>query len=195
MKMTYEKIPSKYFISIVAIFLWLACSVGNAFASDLFLLSFGNGKKEVRLYSNFFCSHCRDIEPKVEYLLTSLVKRKVITLTFIDLAPNSSAFVYVKSFLYILNEKKELSHTLKARSTLFEASKAQITDPEKLEAYMRSKGFSYKVFDPKPVFATLQRFIQEDNIDSTPTCVIINGKNKETFMGTENIVAALEQLK
>ena len=186
---------SKWIISMAALLLCLSCAAEKVFASDLSLYSFGNGKKEVRLYSNFFCSHCRDLEPKIEYPLINLVKRNAITLTFVDLASNKAGVTYIKSFLYTLNAKKELSYTMKVRAALFEASRQQITEADKLESFMRSKGFAFKTFDVEPVFNTFTRYIQEDKIESTPVCVIINGKNKETYMGTEPIVKALENLR
>ena len=73
--------------------------------------------------------------------------------------------------------------------------KVPIDEQEKLEAFIQNKGFKFKIFDTKPVFAILQNYIREDQINATPTCVIINGKTKEAFYNGEDIVKALEKLK
>ena len=88
------------------------------------LFSFGKGKTQVRLYADYFCGPCRNLEPKIEYLISDLVKRNIITIIFIDAPFHKYSSLYAKYFLYIINDKKEISHALKARSMLFEASKS-----------------------------------------------------------------------
>jgi protein-disulfide isomerase len=161
----------------------------------MFLLTFGKGKIEVRLYSDYFCSACKTVEPNIEYLIADLVKRNVITITFIDTPLHKQSALYSRYFLYILNVKKEISHALKARSVLFEAAHQNITDKEKLEAYLESKGMKFKLFDPQPVFKTLQQYLAIDRIRATPTCIVINGDKKDFYQGGPNITRALESLK
>jgi thiol:disulfide interchange protein DsbA len=50
----------------------------------MFLLAFGKGKVEVKLYSDYFCGACKNLEPNVEYLIADLVQRNIITITFVD---------------------------------------------------------------------------------------------------------------
>ncbi len=161
----------------------------------MFLLSFGKGKVEVRLYSDYFCSACKAVEPNIEYLLADLVKRNVITITFIDTPLHKESALYDRYFLYILNARKEISHALKARSVLFEAAQQNITDKEKLEARLASKGIRFKAFDARPVFTTLQQYLTADRIRATPTCVVISGDKKDFYQGGPNITRALESLK
>ena len=135
----------------------------QASAQDMSLFSFGKGKIQVRLYADYFCGPCRDLEPKIEYLISDLVKRDIITITFIDAPFHKYSSLYAKYFLYILSEKKEINHALKARATLFEASKIPLDDEGKLEAFLQKKGVKFKIFDTKPVFAILQNYIREDS--------------------------------
>ena len=161
----------------------------------MFLLSFGKGKIEARLYSDYFCSACKTLEPNIEYLLIDLVKRNIITVTFVDTPLHKHSALYARYFLYILNSKKEISHALKARSLLFEAAQQNITDKEKLEAFLTSRGIKFKTFDPQPVFTMLQQYLKGDQIRATPTCVVINGEKKDFYQGGPNITRILESLK
>jgi protein-disulfide isomerase len=189
-------LPIISFVLISYVFFGPLCAAGAEMKStDMFLLTFGKGKTEVRLYSDYFCSACKAVEPNIEYLIADLVKRNVITITFIDTPLHNQSALYSRYFLYILNVKKEISHALKARSILFEAAQQNITDKEKLEAYLASKGIKFKIFDPQPVFKTLQQYLAIDRIRATPTCIVINGDKKDFYQGGPNITRALESLK
>ncbi len=185
---------ARLILSIV-LFLFLFTAAGTVSAQEMSLFSFGKGKTQVRLYADYFCGPCRNLEPKIEYLISDLVRRDIITITFIDAPFHKYSSLYAKYFLYILSEKKEIGHALKARAVLFEASKIPVDEEEKLEAFLQKKGFKYKTFDTKPVFAVFQNYIRDDQLNATPTCVILNGKKKEAFYNGETIVKALENLK
>lgn len=164
-------------------------------SKEMSFLAFGDGKINVRLYSDFFCGPCSALEPKIEYPILDLVRRNIITVTFVDTPFHKYSSLYARYFLYVLNEKKELHHALAARTALFEAAKANINEQEKLEAFLRTKGIRFKPFDVKPVFNMLQGYLREDKLNSTPACVIRNGDRKEVHTGGENIIKALEALK
>lgn len=161
----------------------------------MFFLSFGKGKIEARLYSDYFCSACKTLEPNIEHLISDLVKRNVITVTFVDTPLHKQSALYARYFLYVLNSKKEIGRALKARSVLFEAAQQNISDKDKLEAFLSSKGIKFKPFDPQPVFSTLQQYLRADQIRATPTCIVINGDKKEFYQGGPNITKMLEGLK
>jgi thiol-disulfide isomerase/thioredoxin len=170
-------------------------TAASLYANDVSFLSFGTGKTKVRLYTNYFCGPCRDLEPKIEGIIIDLVKRNIIDLTFIDTPPNRDSVFYARYFLFVLNEKKELSNILTARTVLFEAARGKIVEKEKLEEFLRKKGIKFKPFDARPVFNVLSGYLREDKINSTPTCVIYSGDKKETFTGATNIAKALENLR
>ncbi|HVN96282.1 MAG TPA: thioredoxin domain-containing protein [Syntrophorhabdaceae bacterium] len=168
---------------------------GRVAAQDMFLLTFGNGKTEVKLYADYFCGPCSNMEPKIEYLVGDLVRRHIITVTFIDAPFHKYSALYAKYFFYILNEKKEIGHALKARDALFEAAKDSIYEEQDLGAFLQRKGFKFKPFDVKATGEILQGYLREDQVGSTPTCVIIRGKDKETAVGSDDIVRALTRLR
>jgi thiol:disulfide interchange protein DsbA len=173
---------------------WLGSAIG-AQPTDMFLLAFGKGKVEVKLYSDYFCGACKNLEPNIEYLVTDLVKRNIVTITFVDVPMHKHSALYARHFLYILNAKKEIGHALKARAALFEAAQQKIADSDKLEEFLASKGFKLKPFDVKPVFAILHGYLRVDNINATPTAVTSRGGKKEFDQGVPNITRLLEGLK
>jgi len=164
-----------------------------AYAAETLLPSFGNGPVKVRLYTDFFCKPCSALEPKIEPVINDLVKKRVITITFVDTPVHKETTLYAKYFLYILNAEKEFNHALRARAILFEAAKQRITDSKKLEAFILQKGMRWKPFDVKTTLGVLGSYLNEDNIKSTPTCVIENKGNKERFTGAD-IATALNRL-
>jgi hypothetical protein len=183
----------KFTLSIV-LSLFILAIAGAVSAQEMSLLSFGKGKIQVRLYADYFCGPCSNLEPKIEYLVSDLVKRNIITITFIDAPFHKYSSLYAKYFLYILNDKKEIGHALKARATLFEAAKIPIDEETKLEAFLQNKGLKLRIFDATPVFGILQNFIREDKLNATPTCVIFSGNKREAFSNANDIVKALERL-
>lgn len=179
----------------ITIFFFFFVAATTSFAQEMSLYTFGKGKIQVRLYADYFCGPCRNLEPKIEPLITNLVKRNVITISFIDVPLHKHSTLYAKYFLYILNNKKNLDYALKARKTLFEASKVPVEDQEKLETFLQANAINFKPFDVMPVFTIFQNYFREDRIDSTPTCVIINGNKKDIFRGDRDVFNGLEKLK
>lgn len=158
------------------------------------LPSFGTGKIQVRLYTDYFCGPCSTLEPRLEKVIPDLVKKGIITITFVDTPVHKHSSLYATYFLYVLNEKNEFSHVLRARAIMFEAAKNKITGKEKLGEFLKKRGIGFKSFDVKPTFSLFNKYFQEDKINATPTCVISNGE-KNSFTGAEDIIKALERLK
>ncbi len=179
----------------LALFLLLFVAAAISSAQEMSLYTFGKGKIQVRLYADYFCGPCRNLEPKVEPLIIDLIKKNVITISFIDVPLHKHSTLYAKYFLYILNDKKNLDYALKARKTLFDASKIPVEDQEKLETFLRANTLNFKSFDVMPVFTIFQNYFREDRIDATPTCVIINGSKKDIFRGDRDVFMGLEKLK
>jgi thiol:disulfide interchange protein DsbA len=184
-------------ITLFALILLVLAVSGQAAAqpTDMFLLAFGKGRVEVKLYSDYFCGACKALEPNVEYLIADLVKRNTITITFVDSPMHKHSALYARYFLYILNARKDISHALKARAALFEAAQQNIGDKGKLEEFLIAKGFKLKPFDTKPVFNVLQGYLRVDHINATPTCVVIRDDKKEFHQGSADITKMLESLK
>ena len=187
-------VTAALFLGFVLFLVLFHGSATPVYAADTLLSSFGNGPVNVRLYTDYFCKPCSALEPKLDSAITALVKEQVITISFIDTPVHKDTTLYAKYFLYILNEKKELNYALRARAVLFEAAKQKITDSKRLEALILQKGMRWKPFDLTSTFGVLGSYLNEDNIKSTPTCIIDNKGKKERFTGAD-IATALNRLK
>jgi thiol:disulfide interchange protein DsbA len=165
------------------------------YADEVLLPTFGKGKVQVRLYTDYFCGPCSHMEPKIEPLLKDLVQRNVITLTFIDTPVHTPTPLYARYFLYIFNQDKRFDQILRSRAFLFGAARDKIGEKERLEDYLRAHEVKFKECDPGPTFAAFTALINEDKVKSTPTCVIINDGKKAAFSGEIQITNALELLK
>jgi hypothetical protein len=159
------------------------------------LPSFGSGTIKVRLYTDYFCSPCRDMEPDLEPLLLDLVKDGTIHLTFIDVPASQNTTLYARYFLSALAEKKDFDSALQARRVLFEAAGKRVTDKNQLVNLLAEKKIGLKPVDLNPVFILWNRYLQEDQIRSTPSCVIVHGDLKETHVGGLEVIKALEILR
>ncbi len=163
-------------------------------AADVLIPSFGSGKVQVRLYTDYFCGPCGRMEPRVEALISDLVRKNVITLTFIDTPVHSFTPMYAKYFLYILKKERNFPLVLRARAVLFEAARDKIEEQEGLEEFLKKNNVRYREFDPVSALAALSTLIREDNVRSTPTCVIIKDGKRGVFTGDIEIPKALELL-
>jgi thiol:disulfide interchange protein DsbA len=177
------------------LFLLLSPLTTRAYDMAVTFPSFGTGGVQVRLYTDYFCAPCSRMEPKVEGLLSDLVRRNAITLTFVDTPVHTHTAMYAKYFLYILKKDRSFPHVMRARELLFEAARNKIEERDGLEEFLRKNNIGYKEFDPKPTFATLSAMIREDGVKSTPTCVIIKDGKKGVFTGDTEIPKALELLR
>ncbi len=167
----------------------------TAGGQENFLPSFGTGTIEVRLYTDYFCSPCRDMEPDLEPLLLDLVKGGVIHLTFIDVPTSQNTILYVRYFLSALGEKKDFDLALHTRRVLFEAAGKRVVDKKQLVNLLTEKGIALKPVDVNPVFSLWNRYLQEDQIRSTPSCVIVHGGQKAAHVGNLEVIKALEILR
>jgi len=167
----------------------------TAGGQENFLPSFGTGTIKVRLYTDYFCSPCRDMEPELEPLLLDLVKDGTIHLTFIDVPTSQHTALYARYFLSALAEKKDFDSALGTRRILFEAAGKRVTDKNQLVNLLTEKRIGLKPVDLNPVFTLWNRYLQEDQIRSTPSCVILHGDLKETHKGGLEVIKALEILR
>jgi len=167
----------------------------TAGATDPPIPSFGEGKVKVRLYSDYFCPPCRDMEPGIEPVITDLVRSNAITLIFVDTPFYRYSSLYARCFLYAINAKKDLEHALRVRRALIEAAKNGLDSADKLETFLKKDGIALKPFDPGHTFKVFSRHLKEDAIDATPSCVIeTNGETKK-HGGPGNIIDALKRWK
>ncbi len=159
------------------------------------LSAFGSGAIKGRLYTDYFCPPCRDMEPSLEPLLLDLVKNGIIHLTFIDVPNSRNTALYANYFIYSLGEKKDIDSAIHARRTLFEAAEKKAVEKNQLVNLLMDKGIGLKPVDLNPVFNYWNRYLREDQIRSTPSCVIVQEDLKETHRGSLEVIRALEVLR
>jgi len=159
------------------------------------LPTFGSGTIQVRLYTDYFCPPCRDMEPSLEPILLELVKDGTIHLTFIDVPTSQYTALYARYFLYALGEKGDIDSVVHARRTLFEAAEKRVVDKNQLVNLLAEKKIGLKPIDLAPAQNLWNRLLQEDQIRSTPSCVIIHGDQKTAHVGSLEVIKALEILR
>jgi hypothetical protein len=195
-------IPSKkfdYHIASAAVLLFLCLFYGYVLpafgAEEVSPATFGQGKIQVRLYTDYFCKPCRALEPKMEPLIKELTAKNTVTITFVDTPFYNLSSLYARYFLYAMKKKGDIEHFFRVKEALFEASKMNIDSGEKIEAFLRSKNIECTAFDVKPVFAQYGNLLKEDGIERTPSCVICKNGNIEKLTGSANILNALSSLR
>ncbi|NLW34749.1 DsbA family protein [Syntrophorhabdus aromaticivorans] len=158
------------------------------------LLSYGSGKTIVRVYTDYFCPPCRSTESELEPLLVDLVKSNKITLVFVDAPIYKDSQVYAKHFLYALKKKNDFEYALRVRSALFEAATGKV-NKDALEGFLKDKGITLVPFDAAPVLTRLNALLREDNVTSTPTCLIVKDGKSEKKVGGKEVLKALKELQ
>jgi hypothetical protein len=181
------------------LFFWLffSGSVTPAYGAEPPFPAYGRGAVEVRLYTDYFCGPCRAEEGEVMALVTQLAQKNLIRVLLIDTPIHEETVPYARLFLAALNASTDggLPLAVKVRAALFEAAGKEIKAKETLEAFLKGKGIALKPLDTGPVFKLYSKYIQEDRIQSTPTCVIIGPQGKRTLLGKDEIPKALRELK
>jgi protein-disulfide isomerase len=174
--------------------LFFSGSVTPSYAAEPIITGFGRGAVEVRLYTDYFCDPCREEEGEVISQITELVRKNLIRIVFIDTPVHPETILYAGYFVAALNAKGDLGQAVAARGALFEAAGKQIKGKEALEAFLKTKGLDIRPFDKAPDFKIFDNYLKEDRIKSTPTCVIIGPKGKQTLIGKEDITKGLRSL-
>jgi thiol-disulfide isomerase/thioredoxin len=180
---------------LVFFLLFFSGSTTPLYAADIPTTTFGNGPVEVRVYTDYFCGPCQAEESELMQLVTELVEKNLIRVTFVDTPIHKETVLYAAYFLAAINTKGTFGQATAARADLFEAAGLKITEKADLEKFLKKKGLEIRSFDAAPAFKILSNYLAEDKIDSTPTVVIVHPKGKETLGRRELILAALRKLK
>jgi hypothetical protein len=175
--------------------LFFSGSTTPSYAAEPIMTGFGKGAVEVRLYTDYFCDPCREEEGEVISQITELVRKNLIRIVFIDTPVHPETILYAGYFVAALNAKGNLEQAVAARGALFEAAGKKIKGKEALEAFLKTKGLEIRPSDKAPDFKIFDKYLKEDRIKSTPTCVIIGPKGKQTLTGKEDITKGLRSLR
>lgn len=169
-------------------------SVTPVYGGGSLLPSYGKGQVKVILFADYFCPPCRQLEPRIEPVLVDLMDKEMIHLTFVDTPTSPQTALYARYFIYALNANNSFQHALLVRNILFEAADKMIKEKGKLEEFLQHKGIEIRPMDLSFVFNFWNRLLKENNIHTTPSCVITNGE-KKIFKGSVEVLKALENLK
>jgi len=198
MKKKLKDTRKSFLMSFIAVFVmgWAATPV-SALEQDGPFPAYGSGPVQVRMYADYFCPPCGQVEPMADPILKDLLKKNAIRLTMIDVPFSSNTALYAKYYLYALKARNEADHSLRVRHLLFETASGsdRVIDSEGMEKLYKAKNIPFTVFEAKPVLNRYNQFIQEDKIDTTPTCIIEKYGKKEKVVGKDEIVNALKKLQ
>jgi len=164
-------------------------------SEGLALPSFGRGDVKVRLYTDYFCGPCREVEPAAEGILYDLVRSNRINLTFIDVPIHRHTPVYTACYLYLAQREKSLDGILRIRKILFRAAEKNIEDKKALEKYLNGTGLKVTDVPEKAGAAEAARYLEEDGVEGTPTLVVIRRGGKTMYFGRSEVLKGLNTLK
>lgn len=158
------------------------------------LPTFGNGKIQVRLYSDYFCTSCR-YEPSFYGMLAELVDRDLATIIFIDVPSSPATSFYARYFLYaLLGGQRNWEKVIRAKLLLHDAAVMyHIGNERQLESYLVQSGVRLIKADVAPMMEEGRRYASEDGIRGVPSCVIVRGSEKEVVSGL-GVRAALRDI-
>jgi len=169
--------------------------MGEAGDKDSVFPSYGAGPVEVRLYTDYFCPPCREMESEAEAILKTHVRKGAIRLILVDIPIGKRTPLYARNFLYAIKENNELDHALRVRNILQNAAAGKkVKTQEQIETLFREKGIAFRVWDPKPVFNRYNDLIRADKIKGTPACVVIKDGQKKIYESDREILDALKSL-
>jgi hypothetical protein len=170
-------------------------SVTPVYAAEPGITAFGKGPIEVRLYTDYFCEPCEAEEAEVISLVTELVNKNLIRVLFIDTPVHPETIVYADYFLAALNAKRDFRQAVAVRGALFEAAGKATRGKEALEAFLKTNGVTLRPYDTAPDVKIFEKYLREDRINSTPTCVIIGPQGKQTLKERDKILNGLRDLR
>jgi len=159
------------------------------------LPSFGRGDIKVRLYTDYFCGPCRAVEPEAETLLYELVRKDRINLTFIDMPIHRPTPVYTAYYLSLSQRERGLDRILRIRETLFQAAEKRIEENSTLHDYLHRAGFDVQGVDEKTGAADIAKYLLEDQVDGTPTLIVVQGNKKVKYLGRAEVIKGLQSLR
>lgn len=156
---------------------------------------YGHGTLELRLYSSYFCPPCGALEPQLQPYFTVLQDQGNLRLILVDFPASRLDLLYIEYFLYALNAENTLERALDIKKVLFEAAATrELLSEADLKTLFADKAIAYVPFDTRVLHPRFNELLQEDQVRSTPTLVVIDGQKREVYTGGKNILEALTRL-
>ena len=167
-----------------------------AYAADPIPRTYGQGEREIRIYTDYFCSPCRDAEPKIEKLLEEITRKRKGRILFIDTPMHSDTVLYAKYYIYALEAADgDIQGANHIRRALFEAAGKGIRNEIELADFLKTKKINFIPRDVLPFFRQYTEYIKADKIRSTPTIVVITPAGASKYAGAVKIITALEKIR
>ncbi len=195
-----KKVPLLVFILLGYIFIVLTFSGSTtpAYGAERSLVpSYGHGKYELIVFTDYFCPPCQLLEAEIDPALTEFLSRGGLKVTFVDFPGHKETPLYARYFLYAAKAGTSYESALHARRVLFSlAKKRSALTEEELEMALTSQGVAFTPYDLKPVYPALSKIISTYKIKSTPTCVIkYSNDDIRKYTGTFEIRNGLGMLR
>jgi thiol:disulfide interchange protein DsbA len=188
--------------SVYIVFICLLVFIGSiapaAGAETEAVPSFGQGPREVLIFSDYFCPPCRALEPKLEPVLDALYKQDNVKIRFVDTPMHKETPLFAKFYLYAARATSDYEAVVRARKVLFALAGKEnvIWMDERIEEAFRKEKIAYTPFDFRSVQPALNGLIKQHRVDATPTCVILSpGAKAGKYVGAEDILKGLRALK
>lgn len=196
-----NKLPLLLFsiLGYLTILLTFSGSVTPAYGQDKtsVIPSLGKGKYEIVMFADYFCPPCKRIDTKAEPLFKELLATGQVKISFVDVPFSSATPMYAKYYLYAADANGTANSVLHVRNVLFDAAQNRsIRTEEALVAYLKEQKITWRVFDEKSTFTLMSARIKENEVTSTPTCVIrYSARDEKKYVGDDKIWEGLTMLK
>jgi uncharacterized membrane protein len=172
-------------------------SIVPSYAAEIRYPTFGNenSKTEVIIYSDYFCPGCRKLDSQINDTLMKLKNR--VKICFIDVPLHAGSLEYAKMFLYAWFESgNNLERAIKVRDILFQEAEMRMPQREVVRT-LSLQGIPYKKDEDaaKMIFRQIYNpLMQADKIHATPTMVIVQDNNRQSYIGGPEIMKAINEV-
>ena len=160
--------------------------------------SYGQGPREVLIFSDYFCPPCQALEPQLEPVLDALYEQGRVKITFVDTPMHRETPLFAKFYLYAAKAAPDYRAAMRARQVLFALSVQEnvFWMDERIEEAFRKEKIAFTPFDFRTVQPALNGLIKQHRVDATPSCVILSpGAKTQKFTGADDILKGLRSLQ
>jgi len=170
------RLPVMLFVVLGYIFIVVTFSgsATPAYGAEKSLVpSYGSGKYEMIIFTDYFCPPCQLLESEIDPALKEFLSRGGVKVTFVDLPIHKETKLYAKYFLYSAKAGRNYKKILHARRILFSLAKNRIAlNEDDLKKALKEQNVPFIPYDLKLVYPALNKIISTHKVKSTPTCVV-----------------------